>query len=967
MITYSKSLLLFFAALFTSGILPAQQSTADSLRIDNYYNQLARHCYTNLDSTLYYLDLLLEETHRQGSIKEAAYAYLWGIFCTGYQDQIDLRYELLSNAEQLLRDKGHTLPPDTLANIDRDLQMNWGDYYMETGGYNGALEIYERLAIALEAEDQSDDAVLERLAITNQYLSTIHRLRGSYREAIDYSFRALKYERQYYAKLGRTDIDESQAYSRIANAYWLMGEQKLALHYYRPAFDRTLQAYRANPEKNLRMRKRLITMGQELGGYYRESARSDSALYYLEIVTPLVTPDAYIDRELLLEKSKVWYQLGQYAKAQDSLQLIIAKTEKDDRNPGNRLLLGKLYTAYADVLVARQAFPAALRAYQRALKYLVKDFNEADPEQNPKITAGNSPQELLSVLTKKTKLLLYHPPDETADWLLAAWSSARAGMDLVDNIKESYTSDYDKQYLLDDSYELYELALDIILRRGREHHAEAFAVMENSKAIALYTAVRDLHARDYAGVPEAELEKVRRLQYQLSKADAQLDQANTEDQQIAGREHKLALKQAYDTLIHSFEVNYPEYFRLKYDQRMVDLADLELPHDQLMIEYFIGDHHLYAFSSRHDGSSPQLFQLPWDAQHTQWVIDLRNDIYQQEERAFATKAYALYQALLEPVLTANPNPKSLLIVPDGVLGYLPFDILLTEAVGEASYGNFRDYPFLLRKLTVSQNFSLTMLREMQLQKRQQPEDLLAFAPSFPGPREAIAERNSRAILGELVYNQQEAAAALASFDGRLVADRAATKEQFLELASRYRIYHIASHAVVDDEAPNHSYIAFAAPPDSLIDYSRLYSYEILAHTFPAELVVLSACETGVGKVVRGEGIMSLARAFSYAGARSMVTSLWNINDQSGQELMAHFYEYLSDGLSKDEALRQAKLAYLDQAPDKARTHPRYWAAFVPMGNMEALTGGWPWQWGILVLAVLGGVYLLALRKRSPHQ
>jgi CHAT domain-containing protein len=144
--------------------------------------------------------------------------------------------------------------------------------------------------------------------------------------------------------------------------------------------------------------------------------------------------------------------------------------------------------------------------------------------------------------------------------------------------------------------------------------------------------------------------------------------------------------------------------------------------------------------------------------------------------------------------------------------------------------------------------------------------------------------------------------------------------------------------------------------------SRLYGYEILAQSFPADLVVLSACETGLGKVVRGEGLMSLARAFSYAGARSLVTSLWNINDQSGQQLMAEFYKHLNEGLPKDEALRQAKLSYLANAPDNARAHPRYWAAFIPTGNMEPLKNNWPWQWGVAAIALLGfGFYFLRQR------
>ena len=109
--------------------------------------------------------------------------------------------------------------------------------------------------------------------------------------------------------------------------------------------------------------------------------------------------------------------------------------------------------------------------------------------------------------------------------------------------------------------------------------------------------------------------------------------------------------------------------------------------------------------------------------------------------------------------------------------------------------------------------------------------------------------------------------------------------------------------------------------------------------------------------------MSLARAFSYAGAKSLVTSLWNINDQSGQQLMDLFYQQLKLGLPKDEALRQAKLAYLETAPDNARTHPKYWAAFVPTGNMEPIKTKSSWKWGFLAIG-LAGLGLMFLRQRK---
>lgn len=955
---------LFLLAATVSWPLFAQDQTADSLRVEGYYTQLSRHCYSNLDSTLYYLDQLLEDTESLGWTEEQAYAYLWGILCTGYHDQIDLKYDLLTEAEQLIIEKGATLAPDILAAIELDLRMHWGDYYLETGGYNGALNIYETLAANLENQEELTDEEYQRLVIANQYLATIHRSRGSHRQAIDYSFRALNYERQYYASRGEEQGDESLAYSRMAGSYWLLGEKARALSYYRPAFEKVQRAYQADPTTKRRLRKRLINMGLEISSYYRELEKPDSALYFLEQVIPHTSPDDLLRQELHLEQAKIWSQQEQYALALDTLREAMSTLPGNRKSPKASLLSGRLFNGLGDVYQARESYPEALRAYQSALEQFSEHFKSGSLQQNPEVSASIAPRELLYTLTQKTRLLLLHPPDESVDWTAIAWTTANLGMDLVDSIKISYTSDYDKQYLLEDCYELYELGLQIVHQRGEDYTADALEIMERSKAVALFAAVRDLHARTYAGVPKEQLEKLRRIQYQLKKIDAQLEEIGPEAQQIARSDKKLNLKSTYDALIRSFETNYPNYYRLKYEQDVVDHQDLttgNLLKDQMLVEFFTGAEHLYAFVS--DGTQAghiRLHELPWNTELKQWTIDLKKDLYERNDDRFRQKAEALYQALLKPVLPSK-LPERLLIIPDGVLGYLPFDILLTESVASGQAGNFRNYPFLMQQTAVSQNFSLSMLREMQTDRIKNTQDLLAFAPGFPN-NPLIAERNNREELGELLYNEAEAKAVLQSFAGKLVADQEATKQQFLELAPQFRIYHIASHAVVNDQAPNSSFIAFAAA-DSNVNHSRLYSHEILAQSFPADLVVLSACETGVGKVLRGEGMMSLARAFSYAGARSLITSLWNVNDQSGKQLMDVFYSHLKDGLPKDEALRRAKLNYLENAPDNARAHPKYWAAFTPTGNMEALKRNWNWRWEMLAFLLAGFLYLATLKKR----
>jgi hypothetical protein len=160
----------------------------------------------------------------------------------------------------------------------------------------------------------------------------------------------------------------------------------------------------------------------------------------------------------------------------------------------------------------------------------------------------------------------------------------------------------------------------------------------------------------------------------------------------------------------------------------------------------------------------------------------------------------------------------------------------------------------------------------------------------------------------------------------------ATEKEFKRLAPEAGIIHIATHARVDDENPMFSKLVFSADPSSEED-GCLNTYELYNMNLNADMVVLSACNTGCGKLIGGEGIMNLARGFVYAGCQSVVLSLWSVDDQSNSVLMKKFYRELSEGRTKDQALRQAKLELM-QENNSAYSDPFYWAGMVSMGNPD---------------------------------
>ncbi|MEL6651447.1 MAG: CHAT domain-containing protein, partial [Bacteroidota bacterium] len=203
----------------------------------------------------------------------------------------------------------------------------------------------------------------------------------------------------------------------------------------------------------------------------------------------------------------------------------------------------------------------------------------------------------------------------------------------------------------------------------------------------------------------------------------------------------------------------------------------------------------------------------------------------------------------------------------------------------------------------------------------------------------------------LAHNQSEIRSLRQYFPARMFLSEQASEASFQQNASTYDIIHIASHALVNDQNPLYSHIRFSQEADSIED-GVLELAELFNLRLNAELVVLSACETGLGKLQRGEGILSLARGMSYAGANSVLTSLWQVNDASTADLMQRFYAHLDQGMSKDAALRNAKLDYLRES-DQLGSHPYYWASFVPIGDMRPLdTNNW-------IIPLLIGLVLFA--------
>ena len=361
-----------------------------------------------------------------------------------------------------------------------------------------------------------------------------------------------------------------------------------------------------------------------------------------------------------------------------------------------------------------------------------------------------------------------------------------------------------------------------------------------------------------------------------------------------------------------------------------------LGQDTALIEFALGEKQSYVWVLTPRGGVSAV--LPPREQIKQHVEEYRKELAQRPSaltvRTALTRVDALgaklYRDLLAPIESALRDSQRLIIVPDGILAYLPFETLGGEKR-------------LIERFAVSYSPSASVLATLRGRSREgspPTKELLAFGDAVYSPagapgRSARGQSSERGLdLTQLPHTRTEVTSirSLFSTGASRVYMGAEAREDTVksEPLDPYRFIHFAVHGLYDEEKPERSGIALSVNPDSRED-GILQVREIMRLRLRAEMVTLSACQTGLGKLLDGEGVVGMSRAFLYAGSNSVLTSLWNVNDASTAELMRLVYRDLARGLRRDDALRAAKLQLI-RGPQSTWRHPYYWASFVLLGD-----------------------------------
>jgi CHAT domain-containing protein len=407
--------------------------------------------------------------------------------------------------------------------------------------------------------------------------------------------------------------------------------------------------------------------------------------------------------------------------------------------------------------------------------------------------------------------------------------------------------------------------------------------------------------------------------------------------------------------LERLESDYPSYYALRYADKKKSLSKIaeQLPEDVTLLRYVFVKEKAYVYVIHREAQN--FIPLP-SADYVHLVRQLRD--FSQEEGVLAA-SHQLYQKLFAPALPYIKG-KRVTIIPDGVLHLVSFDLLTSKPAG-----HFADLSeqALIHDFAISYQYSAYAMGAAPMLEDQMHANYIAFTPVFSevGKRKYLQSKVADTLdtdylhLLPLPFTAQLAIHQRKRWGGTLFQHEASTVENFKNHSSHHRIVHIGTHAEANDLFPEYSRLIFIKNAQQDSDNS-LYLHELYGIALESHLAVLTACESAVPGHLEGEGMISLAHAFQYAGSRSILAGLWKIDEQSSAQITAHFYAYIQRGLPKDVALQKAKLDYLQQAPSRM-IHPEYWAGLALMGELDPIPletsfEGWWFLGFILLLSVL---------------
>jgi CHAT domain-containing protein len=885
-----------------------------------------------------------------------SYFYLGGVF-----DRMGMPERAIENFDKALtiRISEYGENNSEVANV----LLGIGDVYrFNYADYDNSFKFYERALKIQETTLDSND-----LQLANNYynIASIQRLKGEYESALIYAQQAIG----IYNDIPNLNPNIlANSYLLLGNIFFGQANYNQAIVQYQRAVDITIE--NKAPTNNL-------------GDFYNALGAS-----YMLLENRIPAKNYYFKAEYELKNSPLGNS-QKFSSIYDNLGLIYKDLNMPDsalfyhqkaldtrlNSPTSlRSEIAQSYRFLGDYYRWKENLEKALDYYQQSITTITGFEASNRFELLPEDLLIEDQDLLKAIAAFSTTLKRYSlTQDDPRSHLITALNGLKQADFLLSKNRQSSDRDGTKLFLSEYYRQIYEEALDCVWRLNKFNGNGTFiedglAFMNKSKGLTLLENLSGAEAQNSIGIPDSLKNKENKLKTDIAALNNQIQKLKVNEVEnevkLAQLNQDLLVKIREQELFKErLSVEFPSYFEFKYQYDYPDLTELNnwsKNSNTIMIEYFWGDSAIYAYGI--EGDLVKISKIQKDTVLENHLTEFNNALrygfnfsnQQEDFDVFNKAAWYLYSQLIQPIIEEKERAEvqKLVIIPDGYLASIPFDAFIMESK-EGGRVNYRNLPYMHNSFQISYNFSSTLDVKTEKGILRPIKNLIAF--SYSG--EGVADASASEILtqGQLSGSVREMETISSLINNtKIYSGDDASEERFVESAPKFDIIHLAVHGVADLENGLNSRLLFPTAGGANYD-AQLHPYELYDLNLKAQMVVLSACESGIGRMYSGEGIFSIARGFAFAGAPTIVMSLWKINDNVTSKLMGSFYKAIAESESVDKALFTAKSEYLEQS-DELTAHPSNWASIVPIGNMN----GFVWKFGISNLLLYGGLVILLL-------
>lgn len=865
-----------------------------------------------------------------------------------------------------------------------ELMRAAGNPHAEAEILNQVSYVYDQLGERQKALDSLNKALTiqrkignrSREAFTLNNIGGIYNSLGEPQKALDTHNAALEIQQQIKDRAG-----EAETFNEIAEVYRTLGDYKSSIDSYTSG----LSIYRAVGNRT----EEAQTL-DDIGGVYRLAKDDRKALeYFNQSLAVSRANKNYIQQvSSLTSLARTYEALKDYPKALDVANQILSVSRSQKISVGEAAAfaqMGRIYRASGDYQKSVDSSTQALTLFQK--------LGFRDGEANVLENLGDAydslkqPQQAIETYNKALalrrtlgdasgeaqSLLSIAKIERDRNNLEIAQKQIEASLKIVESLRSKVTSQDLRSSYFASVQGYYDFYVDLLMRRHKQqpkagYDAKALQASERARARSLVELLTEANVDIRQGVAPALLERERSLKQQIdakTEQQVQLLNSSQSSQQAAALKQEVdALNSQYQQVQVQIRQSSPRYAALTQPQPL-QLKQIQqlLDRDTVLLEYSLGEDSSYLWAVT--PTSISSYQLPsqdkiekLSRRYYQLLTDRRYGYVKQELNKVGAE---LSQLLLAPV-AKQLNQKRLVVVSEGALQYVPFGAL--PEPGTTARNNQPVPPLLVKHEVVSlpSASTLAVVRHDLKGRKPAPKTVAVFADPVFGISDervrshipskqpvtdnlllASIQRSASNVgiatanesLSRLPGTRQEAEGILALVPSSqskqafgFAANRATANSPDL---SQYRMIHFGTHGLLNSENPQLSGIVLSLvdpqgkPQDGFLGLTQVYNLKL-----PAELVVLSACQTGLGQNIQGEGLVGLTRGFMYAGTPRVVASMWSVDDAATAELMQRFYQgMLKQNRTPAAALRAAQVEMWQQ--QKWRS-PYYWAAFVMQGE-----------------------------------